>query len=203
MQSLDRALQPGFADKVLSAQATFRTVMEAMARPGQVMQVEDGVGRPPSMMAGVAAIALTLFDQETPIWLDAPLSGAPDIGAWLKFHTGAPIVADPALASFALVAAPEQLPDLRSFALGSADYPDRSTTLVLQVASLSVGPMCQLRGPGIDGTVSFCASIAPADLFARLSINEALFPRGIDVILVDGRSLVAMPRTTRLAAAGG
>ena len=67
MQSLDHALQPGFADKVLSAQATFRTVMEAMARPGQVMQVEDGVGRPPSMMAGVAAIALTLFDQETPI----------------------------------------------------------------------------------------------------------------------------------------
>ncbi|WP_257168639.1 phosphonate C-P lyase system protein PhnH [Bradyrhizobium sp. SRS-191] len=195
-------LQPGFADKVLSAQSTFRTVMEAMARPGQVMVVGDEVGGPSSMMPGVAAIALTLLDQETPLWLDEAFLRAPDVGAWLKFHTGAPIVGRSDAASFALIAEPATLPDLASFALGTPEYPDRSTTLILQVPSLTAGQTFHLRGPGIDGMTALTASLAPADLFARLSINEALFPRGLDVILVDGRSLVAIPRTTRLASSG-
>ncbi|MGY3450944.1 phosphonate C-P lyase system protein PhnH [Bradyrhizobium sp. USDA 4353] len=195
-------LQPGFADKVLSAQSTFRLVMEAMARPGQVMVVDDEVGRPSSMMAGVAAIALTLLDQDTPVWLDQAFASVPDVSAWLKFHTGAPIVARPDAASFALVAEPAALPDLASFALGTPEYPDRSTTLIMQVPSLSVGETFHLRGPGIDGTTALTATIEPTDLFARLSINEALFPRGVDVILVDDRALVAIPRTTRLASSG-
>lgn len=202
MTAMTVELQPGFADKVLSAQSTFRMVMEAMARPGQVVSVDDGAGRPTSMTAGVAAIALTLLDQDTPLWLDAAFARAPDVGAWLKFHTGAPVVTRPELASFALVAAPDALPDLASFALGTPEYPDRSTTLILQVPSLSTGPTFHLRGPGIDGVTSLAATIEPRDLLARLSINEALFPRGIDVILVDDQSLVAIPRTTRLSPAG-
>ncbi|MGC2778834.1 MAG: phosphonate C-P lyase system protein PhnH [Bradyrhizobium sp.] len=196
-------LQPGFADKVLAAQSTFRTVMEATARPGSVRQIEGDAGRPSSLTPAAAAIALTLFDHDTPVWLDARLSRAPDVGAWLKFHTGAPIVSDPALASFALVAEPAGLPDLHAFALGTAEYPDRSTTLILQVASLCSGRTYEMRGPGIDGTASLCASLAPSDLFERLSINERLFPRGIDVVLVDDRSLAAIPRTTRVVSAGG
>ncbi|WP_284418162.1 MULTISPECIES: phosphonate C-P lyase system protein PhnH [unclassified Bradyrhizobium] len=193
-------LQPGFADKVLSAQSTFRAVMEAMARPGQVMAVDAEVGRPPSMMAGVAAIALTLLDQDTPLWLDPAFMAAPDVSAWLKFHTGAPVVAQPEHAHFALIAAPAMLRDLTSFALGTLEYPDRSTTLILQVPSLARGRTYHLRGPGIDGSTSLSATIEPADLLTRLSINESLFPRGIDVILVDDHSLVAIPRTTRMSA---
>ena len=34
----------------------------------------------------------------------------------------------------------------------------------------------------------------------RLAINAALFPRGIDVVLVHDDCIVAIPRTTRLAA---
>jgi alpha-D-ribose 1-methylphosphonate 5-triphosphate synthase subunit PhnH len=47
------------------------------------------------------------------------------------------------------------------------------------------------------------ATIEPKDLFDRLAINEQLFPRGIDVVLVSGESIVAIPRTTRLVANGG
>jgi alpha-D-ribose 1-methylphosphonate 5-triphosphate synthase subunit PhnH len=56
-----------------------------------------------------------------------------------------------------------------------------------------------LRGPGIDGTAALRASIQQQDLFERLAINAALFPRGIDVVLVHDDSIVAIPRTTRLA----
>ena len=44
--------------------------------------------------------------------------------------------------------------------------------------------------------------IRPRDLFERLAINEALFPRGIDVVLVHDETIVAIPRTTRLVASG-
>jgi len=196
-------LPAGFADKVLSAQSTFRSVMDAMARPGTVQRIVAAIGAPAAMMRGTAAIALTLFDQDTPLWLDPQISGTSDVTKWLKFHTGAPVIADSSVCSFALVGDARALPSLDRFAFGSNEYPDRSTTLILQVESLTQGPVLELRGPGIDGTAVLRAAIQPPDLFARLEINRTLFPRGIDVVLVHDDTIVAIPRTTRLVAKGG
>ena len=195
-------LPAGFADKVLSAQSTFRSVMDAMARPGSIQRIASAAGTPSAMMRGTAAIALTLFDHDTPIWLDSRMSATPDVGKWLKFHTSAPVVVDASIASFALVGDPENLPVLDRFAFGSNEYPDRSTTLILQVESLSAGPEVALQGPGIDGTAVLRASIQQHDLFERLAINATLFPRGIDVVLVHDDCIVAIPRTTRLVRRG-
>ena len=62
--------------------------------------------------------------------------------------------------------------------------------------------MVELQGPGIDGTAVLRATMQPRDLFERLAINAALFPRGIDVVLVHDDAIVAIPRTTRLAKGG-
>src|ERR1700756_1871107 len=110
-------LPAGFADKVLSAQSTFRSVMEAMARPGSVHRVTASVGTPPLMMRGTAAIALTLFDHDTPVWLDEKMSETADEARWLKFHSGAPIVTDSSICHFALIGEPRALRDLDRFAL--------------------------------------------------------------------------------------
>ena len=195
-------LPAGFADKVLSAQSTFRSVMDAMARPGNVHRIAATAGTPAAMMRGSAAIALTLFDHDTPIWLDPAISETSDVSKWLKFHTSAPVIADSSIASFALIGDPANLPPLDRFALGSNEYPDRSTTLILQVESLTQGTTFELRGPGIDGVTTLRASIQPHDLFERLAVNVALFPRGIDVVLVHDDAIVAIPRTTRLVAKG-
>lgn len=195
-------LPAGFADKVLSAQTTFRSVMDAMARPGSVQRVMAGSGAPAALMRGTAAIALTLFDHDTPVWLDPLLSETSDVAKWLKFHTGAPVIADSSISSFAVVGDARTLPALDRFAFGSNEYPDRSTTIILQVESLTEGPAFELRGPGIDGTAVLRATLQPADLFERLAINATLFPRGIDVVLVADDAVVAIPRTTRLVAKG-
>jgi alpha-D-ribose 1-methylphosphonate 5-triphosphate synthase subunit PhnH len=186
----------------LSAQSVFRSVMDAMARPGSIQRIASAAGAPATMMRGTAAIALTLFDHDTPIWLDAQMSATPDVAKWLKFHTSAPVIADSSIASFALVGDPENLPSFDRFAFGSNEYPDRSTTLILQVESLTEGPAVELEGPGIDGTAALRASIRPRDLFERLTINATLFPRGIDVVLVHDDAIVAIPRTTRLVKGG-
>jgi alpha-D-ribose 1-methylphosphonate 5-triphosphate synthase subunit PhnH len=196
-------LPAGFADKVLSAQSTFRSVMDAMARPGSVQRIVSSAGTPAALMRGTTAIALTLLDHDTPVWLDPLLSATSDVTNWLKFHTGAPVIADSSICSFALVGDAKTLPALDRFSFGTNEYPDRSTTLILQVDSLTHGPSIELRGPGIDGTAVLQAAIQPPDLFERLAINAVLFPRGIDVVLVHDDSIVAIARTTRLAAKGG
>jgi alpha-D-ribose 1-methylphosphonate 5-triphosphate synthase subunit PhnH len=195
-------LPQGFADKVLSAQSTFRSVMDAMARPGSVQRIVPVAGTPGPMMRGTAAIALTLFDHDTPLWLDERMSESSDVLKWLKFHTGAPVIQDSSIASFALIADGAALPAFERFALGSNEYPDRSTTVILQVESLDAGRAFELRGPGIDGVATLQATIKPGDLFERLRINEALFPRGIDMVLVADEAIVAIPRTTRVTNKG-
>jgi alpha-D-ribose 1-methylphosphonate 5-triphosphate synthase subunit PhnH len=194
-------LPAGFADKVLSAQSTFRSVMDAMARPGSVQRVRAASGMPYPMMHGTAAIALTLFDHDTPVWLDGAMAATPDVAKWLKFHTSAPVIADTSVCSFAVIGDAKNLPPLDRFALGNNEYPDRSTTLILQVDSLSSGPTWQLTGPGIDGAAVLQATIG-SNLFEQLAVNATLFPRGIDVVLVQDDAVVAIPRTARLAAHG-
>ena len=135
--------------------------------------------------------------------LDPIMSETSDVTKWLKFHTGAPVTANSSICSFAMIGDPRALPALDRFAFGSNEYPDRSTTLILQVESLSQGPAFELRGPGIDGAAVLQAAVQPADLFERLEINQTLFPRGIDVVLVADDAIAAIPRTTRLAAKGG
>jgi alpha-D-ribose 1-methylphosphonate 5-triphosphate synthase subunit PhnH len=194
-------LPAGFADKVLSAQSTFRAVMDAMARPGSIQRITAAAGMPYPMMPGMAAVALTLFDHDTPIWLDHAMAATPDVAKWLKFHTSAPVITDSSVASFALIGDPKNLLPFERFALGSSEYPDRSTTLILQVESLAQGPAVKLSGPGIDGSTTLRAAIAPDDLLERLAANATLFPRGVDLVLVHDDTIVAIPRTTRLEGA--
>ncbi|MBD0275911.1 MAG: phosphonate C-P lyase system protein PhnH, partial [Acetobacteraceae bacterium] len=69
------ALVPGFGDPVRDAQAVFRAVMDALARPGPPRALPAGLPRPPGPLAPeLGAIALALADHEAPLWLDAPLA---------------------------------------------------------------------------------------------------------------------------------
>jgi alpha-D-ribose 1-methylphosphonate 5-triphosphate synthase subunit PhnH len=192
-------LVPGFSDPVLASQAVFRTVMEAMARPGQIAEIDVALAPPAPLGIAAAALALTLLDFETPLWLDPMLAAAPEVDGWLKFHTGAPRAADPASAAFAFVAKPAAMPSFEAFGLGSIEYPDRSTTLILEVETLTEGDGFRLSGPGIKGSRSLSVTPLPADFPERMAENRALFPRGVDLVLTCGRRLAALPRSVYLS----
>src|ERR1700758_946249 len=83
MASSLATLTPGFADPVHDTQAVFRTLLDALSRPGTVGIVSDvlpaldaaGPHRPTVERAAFAAL-LTLCDFSTPVWLaqaDEPL----------------------------------------------------------------------------------------------------------------------------------
>src|SRR5215469_16069832 len=130
----DEMLSAGFADPVRASQATFRAVLDAMARPGTVQPIAAVPSAPPPLAAGAAAIALTLCDHDTPVWLDGDLRANPEVADWLRFHCGCPVIDDPGRAAFAF-ARGAMVAAFEAFNLGTADYPDRSTTLVLQVTT--------------------------------------------------------------------
>lgn len=190
---------PAFLDPVMAAQLTFRAVLDATARPGSVVAFDDAPAASPTPLSvGAAAIALTLCDQDAPVWLDAGLR-RPTVIEWLRFHTGARIVDDPDAAAFAFVSAPHDLLPFDCFSLGTAEYPDRSTTIVLQVQSFQRATSFILTGPGIQGERQICVSPVPDDLPERLAANRRLFPCGVDLLLATDTEVMALPRSIRLA----
>ena len=192
-------LMSGFTDPVIASQSAFRSVMDALARPGRIVTLNAHVEGPAPLSRGTAAIALTLFDHDTPVWIDTP--DAADAVEWLRFHTAAPLVADPRDCAFAIVTDAACLPAFERFNLGNHEYPDQSTTIIVQVAALQGGPALHLTGPGIQSQASIGPTPLPADMIERLAGNRSLFPRGIDLVLVSGNDVVALPRSVR--AAGG
>ncbi|MCG5236888.1 phosphonate C-P lyase system protein PhnH [Xanthobacter oligotrophicus] len=192
-----RPLAAGFADPVHDAQRTFAALMRAMAEPARPVPLVSALAPPAPLSPEMAATALALLDYETPVYLDATLAAVPDVAAFLRFHTGAPVVEDPAAARFALMGDGAGLPDFARFAQGEPDYPDRSATLIVQVARMdeqSEGALV-LEGPGIKGQRTFSAAPLPADFGRRLAANRALYPLGIDLILCAPGVIAGLPRT--------
>ncbi|HEY3597753.1 MAG TPA: phosphonate C-P lyase system protein PhnH [Paraburkholderia sp.] len=198
-------LTPGFADPVHDTQAVFRTLLDVLARPGTVGTVDHvlpasnasntaGQHRPAAERAAFASL-LTLCDYLTPVWLAQP---DPALASALRFHTGAPLVDDPARAVFAYLHDAAALPALERFALGEPEAPEQSATLLIRVEALTGGMPLVLRGPGIQHT----QTIAPAGLPERFWRERAeltpLFPCGIDCYFVCGDALMGLPRTTRV-----
>ena len=190
-QMNERSVEPAFA-----SQAAFRALMECLSRPGE-RRTLDGIGAPAPMQAATAALVRSLADYESPIWLDPVFAAAPAITDWIRFHTGAPIVAAPSKAAFALVADASALPDFMQFAQGSEEYPDRSTTVIVQVERFT-GTKLTLQGPGIATTRDFAAEPLPADFAQRLRDNREMYPRGIDLVFVAGHEIAALPRSVRV-----
>lgn len=189
-------LAPGFADPVHDAQGTFRAVMDALARPGLPRRLEAGLEPPAPLTPELAAIALALTDADTPVWLDSGLAAAPEVAAYLRFHTGAPLTDDPARAAFALIRDPARCPPFVRFALGTPAYPDTSTTLVLALHTITAGEGLRLTGPGIDGTTRIALAPLPERFVAQLAGNRAGFPLGIDLILTAPGRVSGLPRST-------
>ncbi|MEM8701326.1 MAG: phosphonate C-P lyase system protein PhnH [Pseudomonadota bacterium] len=193
-------LAAGFPDPVHDAQACFRAIMNAMARPGTCQKLTVGALTPPEPLTPVAAaIALTLFDYDTPIWLDRPLMSSEPVKAFLRFHTGAPIVGEPVDAAFALVGDPKQLIPLASFNQGSAEYPDQSTTIILSGQEFGTAQTVTLSGPGIKDTASLSVSPVPPVFWDQVLSNNRQFPRGIDLIFAGRTDIAALPRSTSVA----
>ncbi len=193
----------GFDDPSLDAQAVFRIVLGAMAHPGRIRTVAGGNGKSGSAMPtapgrldqAAFVLALTLLDFETPVWLDPVLAADHAVVDALRFHCGCPIIEKPGLADFAFIGAPMDAPALSAFHQGTPEYPDRSTTVLMQVDGLDDTQGARLNGPGIKTEARLAIDGMPPDLWQQWFVNQRQFPLGVDLILTAGSWLVALPRS--------
>lgn len=182
---------PGFA-----SQHVFRAALEALSRPGRIVELSSDAQAPEGLHAATCALALALLDQDTRVWRSPRLAGSA-AGAYLRFHTGCVLAEEPRAAQFALVTAAE-LTRLEDFPVGSDDYPDRSATIIVQVDSLCAGAGWRLSGPGIKSSARIAVGGFPAPFPLQWAANGALYPRGVDLLLACGMQICGLPRTTRV-----
>ncbi len=155
--------------------------MDALARPGRIVTlIAQTTARRHCCRHG--GDRLTLFDHDTPVWIDAPVAG--EAVEWLRFHTAAPVVTDPKDCAFAIVTDAARLPAFDRFNLGNHEYPDQSTTdHRAGRRHWRAGSRCDLTGPGIQSQAR-----SPEPLPRRHASNASpttvrCFPRGIDLRL--------------------
>jgi alpha-D-ribose 1-methylphosphonate 5-triphosphate synthase subunit PhnH len=194
-------IAPAFDDPTRESQAVFRRLMDAMARPGTIQDLALAPDAPSGLDRAAGAVALTLFDFETPAWLDPALRGGAAEN-WLRFHCGCPLTEDTQAAAFALITDALAAPELAAFNQGDAKYPDRSTTLVFQLPALEGGQAVTLRGPGIKGEASLALAGLPDGFWDQVQANQSRFQFGVDLIFVAGDRLTALPRSTRVTIKG-
>ena len=175
----------------------FRAILDAFAKPGQAVTVPQLADKPAALQAASVVMALALCDYQSPVWL-SPRINHTDVRSFLRFHTGAPIVTDPAEAHFAIVESGEFAKHFPLFNKGNDEYPDRSATVIVQADAFEAPQRVRLEGPGIRLQHELAvAGFGPRE-WNLLSEDRILFPLGIDVAFVSDTKLVGLPRSTRI-----
>ncbi len=192
-----QTLSGGFANPVFEAQSVFRAVMNGLANPGTVDIAGTQAHAPAPFGKAAASILLTLCDFETPVWL-SPSLASDSVRGWVSFHAGAPLADEPKHSAFAFAANSAELPALSSFAPGNDEYPDTSTTIIVEIEALQGGAPVLLKGPGIKGNRMIAPAGLPRDFIGAWELNSRLYPCGVDLILTAGAQFLCLPRTTRM-----
>jgi len=184
-------LLASFTHPVADAQRAFRRILKAMSEPGVMVSLplQQGWG---DLSPAATAVLLTLVDQESTLWLDGRIDNDV-VRSNLRFHTGVPIV-DERDAPFALTHAAAN-PDPALFASGDNMSPEKSTTLIVEVSSLSGGLTLRLSGPGLREPRAVAPQL-PEAILHYLRERPHPFPQGVDLIFTCGEAMMALPRTT-------
>lgn len=168
-------------------QTNFRLVLDAMSHPGRCFTLHTLPDEGPVVLS----ILATLLDAEVSLSDPHDLLRADD---WLMLQAKSASTDE---ADYVLCDA-MQLPNL-SPKLGTLPNPDQSATLILKVGKLGMGDhKLTLSGPGIKDIEYLSINGLKLDWLSKRDDWNGAFPLGIDIILVDDKSVAALPRTTNV-----
>lgn len=204
------ALPPGFADPVLQPQAVFRSLLDAMARPGHIValtsEVHGHLPNPPGCSRAAAAVLLALTDAEVRLHLAPP--APPLLADWLRFHTGVRLAPEDSADWLLFDAAALHAGGFARWRHGDDESPHGAATLLVDVPLLQVmeptapvhadACVLDLQGPGIETRQRLAVGGVDASFWRQRIAQQTHFPRGVDLVLCCGHRLAALPRSTRV-----
>ncbi len=183
------------------SQRAFRTLLDALSRPGSIRRLPDDVlvaDVPPALL-----LALAIADVEVTV---AVLRSGddPDWAHLLADATGGRITPVEAAACVTAIV-PLTADDVERLRRGSAFAPEDAARLAIQVAALTDGStaaddvVVALDGPGVDGIATLGVTGVDAEVFEALGRVNASFPAGVDTWFVSVHGdVAAIPRSTRI-----
>lgn len=160
--------------------ATFAALMWSMARPGEARSMPE---------PGMALIIEALVDRECVVYTDS--AALVPLIAETGAIPGTVEIAD----HLFLEGLSGPMGALSAVRCGSALYPDDGATVVAQAVH-GGGTWLRLSGPGIDGVRDIAIAVPPS--FWALRAQLCAYPEGFDLLLVDGRSVIGIPRSTQI-----
>ncbi|MDJ0571661.1 MAG: phosphonate C-P lyase system protein PhnH [Pleurocapsa sp. MO_192.B19] len=187
----------GFQDLIHDSQSTFKTLLDALSRPGSVNEITAQLTPPSKLNIACAAACLTLFDLETEVWLQPELDE--EVKNWLLFHTGCRFTSDTQQADFAVVWNLDNMPDVSQFKQGTPVYPEDSTTLLIMVGRQEIDMPSNnypiLSGAGIDGQITMGINLSDS-FWQQWQQNHNSYPLGVDVYFFFYHGVIGLPRTS-------
>jgi alpha-D-ribose 1-methylphosphonate 5-triphosphate synthase subunit PhnH len=168
-------------------QTHFRLLLEAMSRPGSVQTLSITPQAGPTALAVLATL------------LDGTVSLADPNGLlcnqdWAMLQTQR----KPATEAEYLICDGAVAPSFTPL-LGTLESPEQSATIVITVESLSQGETdLRLSGAGIAGNRECSIKGLHPDWLGSREDWVCSFPLGVDLILVDEKEVMAIPRTSKI-----
>lgn len=190
-------------------QLVYRRLMDCMARPGQIADLDDECLGPILVITSrreAMAVALTLIDNEVSFnvcndW-DAAFSGL------VRFQTGG-VLAGLADADFVFMNGDSDPETIRETKRGTLNFPDQGATVIISGLDIQAEldgqsrAFLELEGPGIqDRETLTVGGLSEEIVRALIEVNEE-YPLGIDLILLSEGRMACIPRSTKIRVKGG
>ncbi len=210
-------IKDGVFDVTFDSQEIFRSILDAMARPGSIVRLPDINITPPVTNRYPLLVLMTLLDHEVSFCV----SGHSDtnvntnengnrqaVAEYLELNTGSKESAF-GDADLILVYRGSSHGLIRMAKQGTFEYPDESATVVYDVGSIenrrhegekgyNKEMLLELFGPGIaDKCTLEISGIERVEIEDILELRD--YPLGIDAIFSDkAGNIVCIPRSTNM-----
>ena len=180
-------VHPQFTDYEMRTRHSFQMMMRALSYPGCIFNVLD------SRKGIYADLAESLLDLETSFYCEDTV-----LLPTLQSTGARQLPADRAAYHFYPTVNEMQIETITTANIGTLTYPDQGATLFIG-CRLGQGIRLKLTGPGIPPSANRIIQVdGIPDNFWQSRKEIARYPRGWDIFLIDGNSIVGLPRSTRI-----
>jgi alpha-D-ribose 1-methylphosphonate 5-triphosphate synthase subunit PhnH len=219
---LKPAWTEGQLERSLYNAATFRALLDAMARPGKIIDISlpafldtaptlPGSAQPANLFC--LSALLSLLDGEVSFVVNCREEWLPveaEVARWLAFRSGSRY-APPAAADFALFCDGSSSNALLELSQGTLLEPESGATAFFAIEKIAASPdntggwlALTLSGPGIAGTGTLYLKGLEPGAVKPITATRTGYPQGLDLYLVDEQGgCVGLPRTTCISIANG